>query len=309
MTLNKETITVVVPVYLGANTIEALATRCINVIEKLDCNYELIFVNDASPDNSWQVIKKIANNKERIIGINFSRNFGQHYAISAGLDNANGDWVVVLDCDLQDIPEEIEKLYKKAQEGYNIVLAQRQKRKDNVIKIVLSKIFYGFLGYLSGASYDSSIANFGIYQKQVIDVIISLPEKNRFFPSMVKWVGFSQTAIPVKHAKREDGESSYNFKRLLDLSIDIILSYSDKPLRIAIKLGASITIVTFLFSLYQLYKWLNNEIEVLGYTSLIISIWFFSGIIILLVGVVGLYIGKIFENVKDRPTYIIKERI
>ena len=302
-------ISVIVPVYYGEKTLDELTRRVFETTQKLELNLELILVNDASPDTSWEIIKELKKKHTFIVGINLSRNFGQHYAISAGLSEAKGDWVVVMDCDLQDVPEEIERLYKKAKEGYDVILAKRKSRKDGFFKKLFSKTFYFFLSYLSGVKYDAQVGNFGIYHNQVIRTINSLPEKNRYFPSMIKWVGFKQTSIEVAHSKREEGKSSYSFKKLIDLSLDIILSYSDKPLRIAIKLGLFITFSSIIVSLITFYKWSNGEIEVMGYTSLILSIWLLSGIIIFVLGMVGLYIGKIFENVKDRPTYIIKEKI
>ncbi|MEM7086961.1 MAG: glycosyltransferase family 2 protein [Bacteroidota bacterium] len=302
-------ISIVVPVYYGQATIEELARRVKTVVEKLELSMELLLVNDASPDDSWSVIKKIHQEIPSVRGINFSRNFGQHYAISAGLAHATGDWVVVMDCDLQDVPEEIEKLYAKALEGYDVVLARRTARKDSFFKRFFSRSFYRVLSYLSGVKYDPRVANFGIYKREVIDTINALPEKNRYFPSMIKWVGYKQTGVEVKHSERAEGTSSYNFKKLLNLSLDIVLSYSDKPLRLAIKLGLLITFLALLFSLILLYRWYIGVIEVAGYTSVILSIWFLSGIIIFVLGTVGLYIGKIFENVKDRPTYIIKDSL
>ena len=302
-------ISVIVPVYYGEKTLDELTRRVFETTQKLELNLELILVNDASPDTSWEIIKELKKKHTFIVGINLSRNFGQHYAISAGLSEAKGDWVVVMDCDLQDVPEEIERLYKKAKEGYDVILAKRKSRKDGFFKKLFSKTFYFFLSYLSGVKYDAQVGNFGIYHNQVIRTINSLPEKNRYFPSMIKWVGFKQTSIEVAHSKREEGKSSYSFKKLIDLSLDIILSYSDKPLRIAIKLGLFITFSSIIVSLITFYKWSNGEIEVMGYTSLILSIWLLSGIIIFVLGMVVLYIGKIFENVKDRPTYIIKEKI
>lgn len=302
-------ISVVVPVYYGEATIEELARRVETVVTKLEMSMELLLVNDASPDNSWAIIEKLHQEITGVKGINFSRNFGQHYAISAGLANATGDWVVVMDCDLQDVPEEIEKLYHKAMEGYDVVLARRTARKDSFFKRFFSRSFYRVLSYLSGVKYDPRVANFGIYKRQVIDTINSLPEKNRYFPSMIKWVGFKQTGVEVKHSERAEGTSSYNFKKLLNLSLDIVLAYSDKPLRLAIKLGLLITFLALVFSVVLLYRWYIGVIEVAGYTSVILSIWFLSGIIIFVLGMVGLYIGKIFENVKDRPTYIIKDML
>ena len=309
MEIKKEKIAVVVPVYYGEKSLPELTNRLQFVFEKLHVNYEIILVNDASPDNSWSVIKELQAQNKNIIGINFSRNFGQHYSITAGLNETNADWIVVMDCDLQDVPEEIIPLYHKAKEGFDVVLAQRIERQDHFFKRFFSKMFYAILSYLSGIKYDPSIANFGIYNDKVIQEITNLPEKNKYFPTMVKWVGFNQIAIPVNHADRKYGETSYNFKKLFNLSLDIVLSYSDKPLRLAIKLGMLITFTSIIFTLYQIYRWYNNEIEVLGYASIIISIWFLSGIIIFVFGVIGLYVGKIFENVKDRPTYIIKEKI
>lgn len=302
-------ISVVVPIYRNEATLPDLVQRLNEVFRKSGVDGEILLVNDSSPDNSWQVIKELAQDEEGIIGLNLSRNFGQHYAISAGLAHATGDWVVVMDADLQDVPEEIAKLYAKAQEGFDIVLAQRNERKDRWFKKLLSSWFYGILSYLSGTQYDGSVANFGIYNKKVIDTIVNLPEKNRFFPSMIKWVGFSNTAIPVRHSDREEGKSSYNFRKRTNLALDIILSYSDKPLRLAIKLGILFVGVSLIFAVIILIRWLNGTIEVLGYTSIILSIWFLSGIIILVLGVSGLYVGKIFENVKDRPTYIIKDKV
>jgi len=305
----KEKISVVVPVYYGEKSLPELVERLDMTFQKLKVNYEIILVNDASPDLSWQVIQNLSAKNQNIKGVNFSRNFGQHYAISAGLQEVTGDWTVVMDCDLQDVPEEIESLYQKALEGYDVVLAQRVQRQDHFFKKWLSKTFYAVLSYLSGIKYDPTIANFGIYQKNVIAEINKLPEKNKYFPTMVKWVGFHQIAIPVSHSDRKYGDTTYNFKKLFQLSLDIVLSYSDKPLRLAIKLGMVITFTSVLFTIYQVYRWFHNEIEVLGYASIIISIWFLSGIIIFVFGIIGLYVGKIFENVKDRPTYIIKEKI
>jgi polyisoprenyl-phosphate glycosyltransferase len=307
MGVNK--LSVVVPVYYSEKTLEELTKRIFQTAGLLNLESEIILVNDASPDNSWATIKKLHAENPNIKGLDFSRNFGQHYAISAGLDASEGNWIVVMDGDLQDVPEEITKLFNKAQEGYDVVLAKRKQRKDRFFKRFISRIFYMFLSYLSGVKYDPQVANFGIYSKNVIDTIKSLPEKNRYFPSMIKWVGYKQTSVDVDHSERKEGTSSYNFKKLINLSLDIILSYSDKPLRITIKLGLLITFSSLVISLITLYKWYTGEIEVLGYTSLILSIWLLSGIIIFVLGMVGLYIGKIFENVKDRPTYIIKERL
>ena len=265
-------------------------------------------VEDGSSDNSWNIIEGIALTNNRIKGIKLSRNFGQHYAITAGLDHASGDWTVVMDCDLQDRPEEIEKLYKKCQEGYDIVLASRFNRKDSYLKKIYSKVFYKILSSLTGTEQDASIANFGIYKRSVIEEIQNLRESIRYFPTMVKWVGFRSNKINVLHSERENGRSSYNFKKMLNLAIDIILAYSDKPIRITIFMGLFISIISFLMSIYTFTRWISGSIIIIGYSSLIISIWFLSGCILTTLGVIGLYVGKTFEGVKDRPIYIIEHK-
>jgi polyisoprenyl-phosphate glycosyltransferase len=300
-------ISVVSPVYRAEKLIQPLVERLISALEKITPSFEIILVDDCGPDNSWQKIVEQSNLDSRVKGVKLSRNFGQHYAITAGLDQCEGDWIVVMDCDLQDQPEEIIKLYNKALEGYDVVLARRYDRKDNFFKKIFSKLFYNSLGYLTGSKQDSSIANFGIYRRKVIDAICTLRESIRYFPTMVKWVGFHATAIDIEHAERTEGNSSYNLKRLINLALDIILAYSDKPLRITIKVGVTISIFSFIASLATLYRALIGAIEVTGYASLIISIWFLSGLIISILGIVGLYIGKIFEGVKARPVYIISE--
>lgn len=302
-------LSIVSPVYNAEKIVPFLVGRIESSVEKITDDYEIILVEDCGPDNSWEVIENIAKTNSKIIGIKLSRNFGQHYAITAGLDQAKGDWVVVMDCDLQDQPEEIEKLYNKAQEGFDIVLARRFDRKDRFFKKLFSKIFYRTLGYLTGSEQDETVANFGIYNKNVVNAVVSMRESIRYFPTMVKWVGFKSTKVNVEHDDRNEGESSYNLKRLINLALDIILAYSDKPIRLLIKTGLFISLISVLVALIYFIKWLKGDVLVLGYTSLIISIWLLSGIIISTLGIIGLYVGKTFEGVKKRPIYIIKKII
>jgi dolichol-phosphate mannosyltransferase len=214
-----------------------------------------------------------------------------------------------MDCDLQDRPEEIAGLYQKTKEGWDVVLASRANRKDGLFKRLSSKIFYSLLGYLTNTEQDASIANFGIYHRKVIDAILQMGDYQRYFPTMVKWVGFTRTKIPVEHALRDEGKSSYTFGKLLRLAIDVILSFSDKPLRLTVKFGFCLSSLAFVFALFNLVLYFTGNIKVPGYTSLIVSVWFLSGLIITLIGVVGLYIGKTFDKVKGRPTYIVKSSI
>jgi dolichol-phosphate mannosyltransferase len=258
--------------------------------------------------NDWEIVSDICNTDKKVIGLNLSRNFGQHYAINAGLSIGKGKWFVVMDGDLQDQPEEIPALLSRAKEGFDIVYARRTNRQDSYIKKLSSKIFYKTLAYLTNTQQDSEIANFGIYSKKVINAILSMNDYMRYFPTMVKWVGFRSDAITVNHAAR-DGKSGYSFKALINLSLNTILSFSDKPLRLTIKLGISISILSFASAIFTLYRSLSHQIMVSGYSSLIISIWFLSGIMITLIGVTGLYIGRIFDQVKNRPNFIISEKL
>jgi dolichol-phosphate mannosyltransferase len=302
-------ISIIIPSYRCSKSLVELHQELVLSLKKLDQDFEIILVNDASPENDWEIITSLAAQHKNVVGIDLSRNFGQHYAISAGLDHAKGDWVVVMDGDLQDQPQEIIKLYKKALEGFDIVLARREIRNDSFLKRKGSQYFYKVLAYLTDTEQNAEVANFGIYKQNVIKSIQLLNDKIKYFPAMVKWVGYKRTEIIVEHNPRIHGNSSYSIRTLLRLAISVILSFSDKPLRLTVKLGLFLSGISFVFAIYILIKAITGQIEVIGYSSLIISIWFLSGMIITLLGMLGLYIGKIFDQVKNRPTYLIRELI
>lgn len=276
-------------------------------MHQLDVNYEIILVDDRSPDNSWEVMKQLSTKFPEVKSIRLSRNFGQHPAIVAGLSHVKGDWVVVMDCDLQDQPKEISKLYNKALEGYDIVLASRKLRQDGFFKKLFSKLFYKVFNYLSGIDVNSEVANFGIYHRKVISSVLKIEDYIKFFPLFVKWVGYRATTVSVEHREREFGSSSYNFVKLFSLAFNTIISFSDKPLKIFTVLGFLISFVSVLFGFYFFIEALSGEIKEPGFSSLIISIWLLSGIIISTVGIVGLYLGKTFNQTKNRPVFIIDE--
>lgn len=300
-------LSIVSPVYRAELVLDELVERIANNIPIAFNSFEIILVDDFSPDNSWGKIVEIAKINNNVRGYKLSRNFGQHYAITAGLNQVTGDYVVVLDCDLQDQPEEIAKLFNVAQNGFDIVLARRYERKDTFFKKAFSKLFYKTLSYLTGTKQDATVANFGIYSKQVINEVIKLEEKIKYFPTMVKWVGFSTSYVNVEHASRSEGKSNYNLKKLLNLALDIILAYSDKPLRLIIKFGLIIAFTSFIMVIYTIYSKITGHFSVSGYASLLSSIWFLSGCLLTTLGIVGLYVGKIFEGVKNRPSYIIEK--
>lgn len=299
-------LSIVTPVFRDEEVVEELVKRLLSNLRSITEDFEIILVDDGSPDQSWRKITEQCAKDQRVKGIRLSRNFGQHCAITAGLDLAVGKWVVVMDSDLQDCPEEIISLYQKALEGYDIVVASRKERKDGVLKKAYSQLFYKTLSFLTGVKYDHSVANFGIYHRSVIDSILQMRESIRFFPAMVNWVGFHKTTVSVEHGERFKGDSSYNFKKLFKLAIDIMLAYSDRPLKMIISLGVLTSLGAFVFAAIIFYRAFQGKIILLGYASLIISICFFSGIIISVVGVLGLYLGKVFEGIKKRPIYLIK---
>lgn len=301
-------LSVIIPVYKGEAFLVELITRLEKVIHHLNLRSEIILINDASPDHSQQIIQEFCTKKQFIKTIEFSRNFGQHYAIHAGLQQAQGTWIVVMDCDLQDQPEEIENLYQKTKEGYDIVLAQRHNRQDHILKKLSSKVFYKTFSYLTDTQQDASIGNFGIYHQKVIHAILSMNDYIRYFPAMVQWVGFNSIKIPVQHSSRAHNDSSYSFNKLLSLTLNNLLAFSTKPLMLTVKLGILTCCIAFLIGAYYLYLYFNNQIIVLGYASTIVSIWFLSGVIIFMIGILGLFIGKIFDKVKDRPLYIVKNQ-
>ncbi len=303
----KLTLSIVSPVYRAEKFVEKLVFEIEKVCLTLNVDYEIILVDDRSPDQSWIKMKAISANNSKIKSIRLSRNFGQHPAIMAGLSHAHGEWIVVMDCDLQDQPKVIPDLYKKALEGYDLVLARRMQRQDSYLKKLSSKIFSKVYGFFTDTKYDNEIANFGIYNQKVIQSILQVSDYIKFFPLFVNFVGFNATSIPVEHASRESGGSSYSLAKLISLAFNSIISFSNKPLKIFVKFGIIISILSFLVGSYYLYEAYTHRIAVIGFTSIIVSIWFLSGVIITTIGITGIYVGKIFDQTKNRPVFIIDE--
>jgi glycosyltransferase involved in cell wall biosynthesis len=298
-------LSIVSPVYKAEKIIPLLVERIEKSVGKITADYEIILVEDGGPDHSWRVIEALAQNNPKIKGVKLSRNFGQHPAIMAGLSQAKGEWVVVMDCDLQDQPEEIEKLYAKALEGFDIVLAKRKNRQDVFLKKMTSKLFSLTYSYLTETKFDGSIANFGIYNKKVIVEVLKMDDYIKSFPLFVNWVGYNAISVEVEHAERLESQSSYTFSKLLSLAFNTIISFSNKPLKLFVKFGMIMSVVSFIVGLMTVFKYFKGEISVLGYSSLMVSIWFLSGVIITITGIVGIYIGKIFDQSKGRNSFII----
>lgn len=307
--LSQPLLSIVSPIYKGEKMLDALVQRITDSIVPLTDQYEIILVNDASPDHSWEKICALCAKDTHVKGIELSRNFGQHYAISAGLAHASGEWVVVMDCDLQDRPEEIPNLYAKAQEGWDIVFARRVNRRDTWFKRFQSHAFHSVYNWLSGMQTDETIANFGIFNRNVICAFNSMPEKARSFGSLINYLGFRTSTLDVQHDARGEGSSGYTFAKLIKLSTDVIISNSNKPLRIAISMGFLMSSLALLLAVYNVVAKLVGIIRVSGYTTTVFSIWFVGGILLFVMGILGLYIGKIFDQVKDRPLFIIRSKL
>lgn len=300
-------ISIISPVYRAEKILDKLVNQIRDTLHEIGVTFEIILVDDRSPDNSWEVMKQLSTKFPEVKSIRLSRNFGQHPTIMAGLSLAKGEWIVVMDCDLQDQPKEISKLYNKALEGFDIVLATRIQRQDGFFKKLFSKLFYKVFNYFSGIDVNSEVANFGIYNRKVICSVLQIEDYIKFFPLFIKWVGYRATTVSVEHREREFGSSSYNFVKLFSLAFNTIISFSDKPLKIFTIIGFLISFVSLLFGFYFFVEALTGKIKEPGFSSLIISIWLLSGIIISTVGIVGLYLGKTFNQTKNRPVFIIDE--
>lgn len=302
----KMDISVVIPMYGCKAAVRELHQRLVKTLEQITEDFEIIMVNDACPQNSWEVIEEICKEDRRVKGIEMARNFGQIKAITAGLDYSTGDWVVVMDCDLQDRPEEILNLYNKAQEGYDVVFARRANRKDSPLKVFVSKIFYKIYSFASDGNYDPAICNFSISRRVVIDNYCKMRELHRAFVIYVKWLGFRQTAIDVEHNERYEGKSSYNMKKRMKMAGEILTSQSDKLLRFTVSFGFLMTLASFIAIIVLIIRYFCGNVAT-GWTSIIATNCLIGGIIIMVVGLVGIYVGNIFMQTKQRPLYVVRQ--
>lgn len=303
-------ISIVSPEYRGETSVRELVARVETSVLSITDNYEIILVNDASPDNTWLEIVKACSVNKHVKGINLSRNFGQHNAITAGLSYAKGEWVVIMDCDLQDTPEEIPNLYNKAiEENVDIVFARRTIKHVGWWKRFSSTAFHKTLDWLSGAKTDPAIGNFGIYNKKVVSAILSIPQQTRGLHTLLSIVGFKSTDIEVEQATSARGGSSYTLQKLLSQAFNVILSRTNKPLRMAVGLGFGMSLISFLLAMYNIIAKMIGIIQLEGYTTTVFSIWFVGGLMLLMMGILGLYIGKIFDQVKGHPIFVVSQEL
>jgi len=293
------------PVYGSPELIGPLCTRTHHALQKITENYEIILVFDCSPDDGWMRIEAEARKDVRVKGVLLSRNFGQHNAITSGLTYASGQWVVVMDCDLQDVPEEIPMLYRKAHEGFDVVFAQRIQREDSWFKRAQSACFHALFAYLTDRKSDARASNFGIFHRKVITAVLAFGDYIKCFSLIVSYVGFKTAYIPVAHAARTAGKSSYPFLKAFGFATNLMLVHSNKPLRLFTIGGFCAVVISFLIGCYYLFLHLSGRITVSGFTSLILSVWFIGGMLMMHMGLIGVYIGHIFNQTKNRPAFLV----
>jgi len=309
-------ISVVIPIYNEEENIHELHKRLTAVLENLSDTegvsidgHEIIMVDDGSTDNSWSIIKAINKNDTRVKGLSFSRNFGHHVSITAGLDYANGDAVVLMDGDLQDPPEEIPVLFEKLKQGYDLVYGIRQQRRDPVLKKVSSYLFWWLLRKFSGVDMPQGQTMLRIMSKRLVDAIKEMKEHARFIHGMMAWAGFRSITVEVKHAKRLKGNSKYNIPKMFRLAFSAITSFSTVPLRLATYTGFVTSFMSLIVGIYFIYLKIFHNIPVLGYASIMVSIFFVGGIQLLVLGIFGEYLGRTYQEVQRRPLYILKESL
>lgn len=308
---NKDKISVVIPVYNCDKCLEELVSSIIKSITQVTDDYEIIFVNDDSPDNSWEVISKLCQSESNIKGINLSRNFGQHPAIFCGLSYASGDVVVVMDCDLQEDPSYIPELYKKYKEGYDIVFTYRDKRKYPLWKnigVYFYTLLYNYLVNNKRLINDENVGAFSLISRKVVDSFLQFKDAQFHYIIILRWLGFKSTYVKIKHIPRKHGKSSYNFKKLIDLSLIAIIFQSDKLLKANIYVGFTISFLSFISGLIIVVNYFLHGYAP-GWASITLLVLFTLGVLLISIGILGLYIGKMFEQTKQRPVFIVERKI
>ena len=301
-------LSIISPVYKAAPLVDELVLRNIEELRKITNDFEIILVEDGGNDNSWEKIQENCSKFEQVKGIKLSRNFGQHFAITAGISKASGDYIILMDCDLQDDPVYIHNLLDEIKKGYDIVFTTRSERKHSYIKKINSWLYNRLFLIFSDANYDIQVGSLVMFSKRVSKAFLTLNEKDRLYIQFLKWVGFKTSTIKVEHRERLSGHSSYNFFKLISLGVQGWTSHSNKLLKLSTYIGFMLALISFLLGAIVLIKYFLFQLQP-GWPSLIIALLFSTGLILMSIGVAGIYIGKIFEQVKNRPLFIIEEEL
>jgi glycosyltransferase involved in cell wall biosynthesis len=303
-----KTLSIIVPIYNEEQIIPELHQRLSDAAQKISHDYELIFINDGSRDNSLSELIKLTEKDNKSFFINFSRNFGHQIAVTAGIDNCSGDAVVIIDGDLQDPPELIPEMYQKHQEGYEVVYARRANREgESFFKKFTAKMFYRTLRNLTSVDIPLDTGDFRLIDRKIVDALKAMPEQNKFLRGQIAWLGFRQTAVYFNRDKRKFGKSGYPLSKMLKFAMDGITSFSDKPLTYVTRIGFFISGLSFLIILYAVFAHFFLKQTITGWTSLIVSSMFVGGVQLISVGIIGEYISRINKNVLNRPLYIIEK--
>lgn len=299
-------ISVILPCYNSESFLDELCSRLKEAIKSAGFEYEILLINDHSPQNDWECICRIAKNDFNVKGISFAKNKGQHTAIYAGIEFACGDYICVMDADLQDPPEEIPNLIEELErKKTEIVFARRKNRKDSWLNRLTSSVFYKSLSYFTGEKLDPNVANYCMFTKKTQISLLKIKEIRKFLPVMLRWTGLRFTYLNFEHRERAEGKSNYNFYSRLKLAIDILTYYSNRPLNMLIKLGALLAFASSLLALYIVVRTILEPATVPGWASIFTLVSFLGGCNIAFLGFLGLYVGNIFDEVKNRPQYIV----
>lgn len=305
-------ISVVVPVYFEEKTLDVFYARMKGALRGLEPHFrhEIIFVNDGSTDNSLAIMRGFADKDPAVRLINFSRNFGHQMAITAGTDHTSGDAVVVIDSDLQDPPEVVPEMVRKWQEGYQVVYGVRSKRKgESFLKLLTAKLFYRTVNSLSDIELPLDSGDFRLMDRVVVDALGGIREENRYIRGLVTWLGFRQYGLTYERESRYAGTTKFSYGKMMKFAFDGITSFSDKPLRVAGKMGMLVTLCSFLFMIWLIVsKLVNPASSIQGWTSLLVLILFLGGVQLISIGVLGEYIGRIYRETKARPLYVVADR-
>lgn len=301
-------LSIIAPLYNESENIDLLYNRVLSVAQKITNDYEIIFINDGSKDDTLIKVKQIAANDSQVKFIDFSRNFGHQIAVTAGLDKSLGNSVCIIDADLQDPPELILDMNEKMKLGYDVVYAKRLKRKgESWFKLLTAKLFYRILSNITSVEIPVDTGDFRIMSRKIVNVLKEMPEQNKFLRGQISWAGFNQTYIEYERQERNAGETGYPFKKMLRFAMDGITAFSDFPLRLVTIMGFAVSFISLILMLYALYsKWIKQD-TVPGWSSLMVSILFLGGIQLISIGIIGEYLSRINSNTRNRPLYIIRE--
>ena len=305
----RPTLSLVVPVFNEVETLPEFYQRATTALQGSCDTYEIIFVDDGSSDGSLDVLRRFAGVDAHVRVVSFSRNFGHQTAVTAGLNHSRGSAVAVIDSDLQDPPELLPQLLARWREGYQVVYAVRRNRKENAFKRAGYALFYRLLQRLSYVNMPLDAGDFAIMDRCVVDLLNAMPERNRFVRGIRAWVGFRQVGLEYDRAPRFAGESKYPFTKLLKLAYDGVVSYSFVPLRMVTQLGFVISVFAFAAIAYLLFQKVFFGIALVGWTSTIVAILFLGGVQLVSIGILGEYVGRIFDEVKRRPLYVVKDLV